>query len=127
MSSTSPCVVTVASLLTSGSTAQLAYHLGLAKQNGATEQELIASGRPYLAATRRYGGTAYGWALQDTIPIKIVGGREQGFRGYGVKSKYPPGDWKVQVETTDGREIGRVYFDVEPAPASARTFRVDVQ
>jgi Protein of unknown function (DUF2914) len=70
---------------------------------------------------------ARGWALQDTIPIKIVGGRAEGFRGYGFKSKYPPGEWKVQIETTDGREIGRVYFDVETVSASARSFRVDVQ
>lgn len=70
---------------------------------------------------------ARGWALQDTIPIKIVGGRAEGFRGYGVKSKYPAGEWKVQVETTDGREIGRVYFDVEAVPASARSFKVDLQ
>jgi hypothetical protein len=68
-----------------------------------------------------------GWALQDTIPIKIVGGRAEGFRGYGVKSKYQPGEWKVQVETTDGREIGRVYFDVDSAPASARSFKIDEQ
>lgn len=34
-------LVTVASLVTSGSTAQLTYHLGLAKQNGVTETELI--------------------------------------------------------------------------------------
>lgn len=34
-------LVTVASLVTSGSTEQLVYHLGLAKQNGASEQELI--------------------------------------------------------------------------------------
>lgn len=34
-------LVTVASLVTSGSTGQLTYHLGLAKENGATEQELI--------------------------------------------------------------------------------------
>jgi 4-carboxymuconolactone decarboxylase len=31
----------MASLVTSGSTAQLTYHLGLAKQNGVTETELI--------------------------------------------------------------------------------------
>jgi len=68
-----------------------------------------------------------GWALQDTIPIRIVGGRAEGFRGYGVKSKYPPGEWKVHVETTDGREIGRVYFDVEAVAASPRSFKVDVQ
>jgi hypothetical protein len=68
----------------------------------------------------------HGWALQDTIPIKIVGGRAEGFRGYGFKSKYQPGAWKVQIETTDEREIGRVYFDVEPVPASPRGFTVDL-
>jgi hypothetical protein len=64
---------------------------------------------------------AHGWVLQDTIPIKIVGGREEGFRGYGVKSKYQPGDWKVQVETTDEREIGRIYFSLENVPQAARS------
>jgi hypothetical protein len=67
---------------------------------------------------------ARGWTPHDTIPIRIVGGREQGFRGYGVKSNYQPGEWKVQVETLDGREIGRVYFDlvaVPPAPRSLAT------
>jgi len=34
-------LVTVASLVTSGSTEQLVFHLGLARKNGATEQELI--------------------------------------------------------------------------------------
>ena len=67
-----------------------------------------------------------GWALQDTIPIKITGGRAEGFRGYGFKSKYQPGEWKVQVETTDGREIGRIYFTLETVPASPRSFAIDV-
>ena len=66
-----------------------------------------------------------GWALQDTIPIRIVGGRAEGFRGYGYKSKYQPGAWKVQIETTDGREIGRVYFEVETVAPSPRSFTVD--
>lgn len=34
-------LVTVASLTTSGNTDQLVYHLGLARQNGATEAELV--------------------------------------------------------------------------------------
>jgi len=34
-------LVTVASLVTSGSTEQLGYHLGLASQNGTTETEVI--------------------------------------------------------------------------------------
>jgi hypothetical protein len=68
---------------------------------------------------------AYGWMLQDSIPIKIVGGREEGFRGFGVKSNYQPGEWKVQVETTDEREIGRVYFTLEIAPEAPRQFEFD--
>jgi hypothetical protein len=66
------------------------------------------------------------WALQDTIPIKIVGGREEGFRGYGVKSHYDPGEWKVQVETSDGREIGRIYFSLENVPESPRAFGAEL-
>jgi hypothetical protein len=68
---------------------------------------------------------ARGWMLHDSIPIKIVGGREQGFRGYGVKANYQPGRWKVQIETIDEREIGRVYFDLETVPAAPRTFELD--
>jgi hypothetical protein len=65
--------------------------------------------------------------LQDSIPIKIVGGRAEGFRGYGFKSKYQPGAWKVQIETNDGREIGRVYFDLQTVPAAPRSFAIDIQ
>jgi len=68
-----------------------------------------------------------GWALQDSIPINIVGGRAQGFRGYGVKSNYQPGDWKVQVETTDGREIGRVYFSLAFSPEAPRSLEIDIE
>jgi Protein of unknown function (DUF2914) len=67
------------------------------------------------------------WTLQDSIPIAIVGGREQGFRGYGFKSNYQPGDWKVEVETTDGREIGRIYFEVESVPEGPRVLETSVQ
>ena len=57
--------------------------------------------------------TANGWQKQDVIPITVNGGREHGFRGYTVKSNYQPGDYRVQVETTDGREIGRIGLTVE--------------
>jgi len=46
---------------------------GLVAAAGTSEQGLIASGRPYLTATRRYGSTAYGWALQDTTSfVKVL-------------------------------------------------------
>ena len=76
------------------------------------------------------GANGRGWVLQDTIPIKIVGGREEGFRGYGVKTNYQPGKWKVQVDTTDRREIGRIYFSVEsvstPLGLQARSFTAEL-
>ena len=67
------------------------------------------------------------WKLHDSIPIKITGGRAQGFRGYGMKSNYQPGEWKLQVETTDEREIGRVYFEVANAPPEPREFEIEEQ
>jgi len=50
----------------------------------------------------------------DRIPISISGGREAGYRAYTVKQRPTPGDWRVDVETEDGRVIGRVNFRVEP-------------
>ncbi|NQZ01590.1 MAG: DUF2914 domain-containing protein [Bdellovibrionales bacterium] len=53
------------------------------------------------------------WQDYDTIPIRIFGGRGKGFRGYGSKQNFSEGEWKTRVLTSDGREIGRVYFDLE--------------
>ena len=44
----------------------------------------------------------------DKIPLKIAGGREGGYRAYTFKQGLDPGDWRVDVETEDGRVIGRV-------------------
>lgn len=66
-----------------------------------------------------------GWTLQDRIPIKISGGRDEGFRGYAAKSNYTTGRWRVVVESTDGREIGRLSFDLDAVPAAPREFKID--
>lgn len=39
---------------------------------GVTERELRAAGEPYLVATRDYGSTAYGWAMEDTTSFAKV-------------------------------------------------------
>ena len=57
-----------------------------------------------------------GWQSWDAIPLKVVGGREEGFRGYTVKTNYQPGTWRVAIETHDGREVGRIGLEVLPAP-----------
>lgn len=67
-----------------------------------------------------------GWQSTDRVPMEITGGRKSGFRGYAMKENYSPGEWRVSVETTDRREIGRLYFTVTPVPAAARTFHTEV-
>ena len=36
---------------------------------GLTEQQALASGRPFVTAVQEYGGTAYGWAMDDTTSL----------------------------------------------------------
>jgi hypothetical protein len=55
---------------------------------------------------------AQGWQTSDRLPLTIVGGREEGFRAYTTKRNYSPGRWRVSVETSDGRQIGRLAFTV---------------
>ncbi len=54
------------------------------------------------------------WTTSDLIPIEISGGRREGFRGYTYKENYDFGRWQMRVETDDGRELGRIYFEVQP-------------
>jgi hypothetical protein len=54
-----------------------------------------------------------GWVSQQRVPVAIVGGREDGFRYYTTKSSPRPGQWQVNIQTFDGRAVGRVRFAVE--------------
>ena len=55
-----------------------------------------------------------GWEEEDAIPLDTAGGREGGWRGFVVKSRWKPGRWRVRVETSDGRELGRLDLTVSP-------------
>ncbi|HMK72694.1 MAG TPA: DUF2914 domain-containing protein [Myxococcaceae bacterium] len=56
------------------------------------------------------------WALSDAVPLRITGGKDEGYAGFSYKQNWRPGDWKVTVETSDGREIGRRLFSVRDDP-----------
>jgi len=73
---------------------------------------------------RQGGGAGLGAAGLDSDQDRR--GREEGFRGYGFKASYQAGDWKVQIETNDGREIGRIYFELESVPEAPRVFQADL-
>jgi hypothetical protein len=65
------------------------------------------------------------WQEAGDMPLAVVGGRDEGFRAESVKSRYMPGRWRVRVETSDERELGRIDFtvieDPSPEPPSSRT------
>ena len=50
------------------------------------------------------------FSTTDRIPISISGGRERGYRSYTTKQHLDEGEWRVDVETEDGRIIGRLNF-----------------
>ena len=61
---------------------------------------------------------SHGWHSSDAIPMAVVGGREEGYRAITKKGNYQPGHWRVQVETKDSQEIGRIGFTIEEDPST---------
>jgi hypothetical protein len=53
------------------------------------------------------------WMTTDRVPLDVVGGRAEGFRGFAVKSNFTAGRWRVTAETEDGRAIATLSFRVE--------------
>ncbi|MBS2025384.1 MAG: DUF2914 domain-containing protein [Deltaproteobacteria bacterium] len=69
-----------------------------------------------------------GWVGTDAIPLRIVGGGEEGWRGEAYKDHYVPGDWRVEIETNDGRTIGELDFTITADDSTApREFRKDLR
>lgn len=66
-----------------------------------------------------------GWTSWDAIPIQISGGRDEGFRGFAFKQNHSPGNWRVQLETSDGREIGRIGFEIVPFGTTAHVLNAN--
>lgn len=54
------------------------------------------------------------WTTKDRIPLRVIGGRDGGFRTYSTKRQPAPGVWRVNIETEHGAVIGRIRFRVVP-------------
>ncbi|MCC2630770.1 MAG: hypothetical protein K0S38_579 [Candidatus Paceibacter sp.] len=53
------------------------------------------------------------WMTVSTVPLSVIGGRDEGFRTYSVKANVFPARWRVNVKTLQGKYISRVRFVVE--------------
>lgn len=52
------------------------------------------------------------WITSSKIPFNIFGGRDDGYRGYSVKSNLTSGKWRVNIKTPSGQTIGRKTFEI---------------
>jgi hypothetical protein len=66
----------------------------------------------------RYDG-AQGWVSSPPIGFALSGGRQGGYRGYTWKQNLAPGQWKVAVETEDGRTVAVHRFELSAEPLAA--------
>lgn len=65
---------------------------------------------------------ARGWTTHSRIGFTLAGGRAGGYRGYTYKRNLAHGEWKVAVETEDGRTVAIHHFQVSDqalAPGAA--------
>jgi hypothetical protein len=53
------------------------------------------------------------WLSMSKISFHLVGGRQEGYRGYSYRTNLQAGTWRVFVETPGGQVLGRYEFDVE--------------
>ncbi|MDE1919197.1 MAG: DUF2914 domain-containing protein [Patescibacteria group bacterium] len=53
------------------------------------------------------------WVTKAVVAYPIVGGRDGGYRGYSTAPIDEAGEWRVSIETSDGRIITRLPFTVE--------------
>lgn len=63
------------------------------------------------------------WQTTDLIPLTVRGGREDGYAGYAWKQNFQPGPWRVDLETGDGRTVGRLEFELRVDVSARLTVR----
>lgn len=52
------------------------------------------------------------WITTDRLSYKIIGGRDGGYRGYTNKRNIQPGQWRIDVKTSEDQLLGRINFEI---------------
>jgi len=64
----------------------------------------------------RYYDAKTGWQTRSRIGFNLAGGRQGGYRGVTFKQNLAPGEWRVAVETEDGRTVVSHDFQISDEP-----------
>lgn len=59
-----------------------------------------------------YNNQTHDWEDVSVLSYPMVGGRDDGYRGYTRKTPQSAGKWRVSVETPRGQVLGRIPFTV---------------
>lgn len=52
------------------------------------------------------------WKTASTIPYPVIGGRNNGYRGYTTKENIFSGDWRVRIITERKQVVGTIRFTI---------------
>lgn len=64
---------------------------------------------------QRYDPVQKAWLTRAVISYPIAGGRDGGYRGYSTVPILEMGEWRVSIETSEGRLLTRLPFTAVPA------------
>jgi hypothetical protein len=62
-----------------------------------------------------YDANTKEWQVTDDVSYEILGGRDEGYRGYTYKQNVIDGDWRVEVITEEELVLGVISFTIETA------------
>lgn len=63
---------------------------------------------------QKYDNEKREWVDYGKLNLPVVGGRDNGFRTYSIKTGLTSGLWRVNVKTIGGQVIGRLRFEIIP-------------
>lgn len=62
---------------------------------------------------QHYDQTLKKWVNKDRLSFTIVGGRQEGYKGYSYRSNLEQGKWRIYVENERGQVLGKIGFTIE--------------
>lgn len=65
---------------------------------------------PIYHTWKYYNPATKDWEERSRVSFPISGGRNDGYRGFSVKTAVAPGEWRCDVKTASGALIGRIGF-----------------